>query len=240
MSIGFLFPDATVELLDGFTDLPIVGAKVTAAFISTIPGGGQDVRTVTTDSSGQAFFKDLQRLPYDISTAASGYKPFVAAEWLDMRAVADHAFFRIELTPMITPQGPWFTTILVTSTFGDKPPIEGVTVTDDRGFLSGITDIEGKIVKEHDLPQFGAHELTFMKEGLVPDKITVILRDKSETFRHALTIHVARDPKRQEIKDVFDAKPPQEKAAIAILVALSIIYGMKAIAGFSAERFKPI
>jgi hypothetical protein len=123
-------------------------------------------------------------------------------------------------------------------------PVKDAQV-DVENLFSGKTGNDGFVRFNYHVGDIGVHKVTASKEGHVPiDDLFINFPQEGISFSVILLTlsDAGEDPTipSDDVRDAWDALNNDEKLARTIVIALSIIYGMRALQGFSAARFKPI
>ena len=121
----------------------------------------------------------------------------------------------------------------------------------DSSFFSVTTGAIGRATVAYGPDKVGDHRVFCKRpnygrwEGAVSFPAANTLKGIQLSLHHEIIddvlIEVEKDPPTKEEMDIaWKDLPTEERIATSVLVALSIIYGMRALQGFSAARFKPI
>jgi hypothetical protein len=233
--------DLTVQALDNRSGLGIELVNVIVEWIPPQEGLPGRVFQGTTDNLGIVKWSTSLEGLFKINATHPEY-----VEWNSVRPFSPaNPLAQINLTNLIPPEKVRLVLTVLDAENGN--PVSGVTTT--VPFLpvpvTRVTDKFGMVAFDYWQGQARIYDVTFSKGVFIPLKVVPIdFPTHGGEGTVELDVLVFKDMSKEEkdsaLGEAWDALPTNEKLAQSILVALSIIYGMRAIQGFSAARFKPI
>jgi hypothetical protein len=236
----------SVIATDNRTQAPVVGARVSVEMQMLIFDIPKPVlfQGITDETGTVAWQTELE----GIGNINATHEDYI--DWQSFFSFSpSNPTALINMRNIIPPQQVRMTITALSGLEGEQPTRPPILVTVNWDGAGGRTleskkpDANGVVFFDYWPAMAGTYAVTFQLRFPTPEHVELIsFPEEGGSWQGSFTLTKAQTDEeiRKVMEETWETMEMQEKVARSIAIALSIIYGMKAIAGFTMQRFSPL